>query len=187
MSRLAIDYGSHDRVRELVDRLVYCVEHVSVEFDGWEEPHVKGPGLYFAVVGDCDYGSYADPMGDNRWPRDTCASAFDEDALIEAVERVSVERDGGIVVAVDGEIESQMVRFRDLGTRSWEADLVDDVGYEPWMGSRHMSAIETSVRPEVIATVTLSEETGRVSVFRDGEAESMRRHQLGGQWRADSN
>ena len=187
MSRLAIEYETHERVRELVERLVYSAEHVSVEFDGWEEPQVKGPGLYFAVVGDCDYGIYADPMGNNRWPRDTCASAFDEDAFTEAVGTVSVERDGGVVVAVDGEIESQMVRFRDLGTRNEDAELVDDVSYEPWMGSRHMSAIETSVRPEVIATVTLSEETGRVSVFRDGEAESMRRHQIGGPWRVDSN
>ena len=187
MSGLAIRYGTHERVCELVERLIYCAEHVSVEFDGWEEPHVKGPGLYFAVVGDRDYGSYADPMGNNRWPRDSCASAYDEDALIDAVETVSVERDGGIVVAVDGEIESQMVRFRDLGTRNEEADLVDDVSYEPWMGSRHMSAIETSVRPEVIATVTLSEETGRVSVFRGGEAESMTRSKLGGPWRVDAN
>jgi diadenylate cyclase len=124
-------------------------------------------------------------MGDNRWPRDGCASVFDEDAFIDAAGTVSVEQDGGIVVAVDGEVEEQMVRFRDLGTRSGESDLVDDVSYEPWMGSRHMSAIETSVRPEVVATVTLSEETGRVSVFRDGEATSMRRHELGGEWRAE--
>lgn len=183
MSSLAIEYGSHDRVQALIDRLTFCVEHVSVEFGGWEQTHVKGPGLYFAVVADREYGAYADPMGDNRWPRDRCRSAFGEDAFIEAAETVSIERDGGIVVAVDGEIEAQMVRFRDLGTRSGEADLFDDVGYEPWMGSRHMSAIETSVRPEVVATVTLSEETGRVSVFRDGEANSMRREAIGGRWR----
>ncbi|WP_144797443.1 diadenylate cyclase [Halorubrum depositum] len=185
MSRLAIEYGAHERVREVVDRLTYCAEHVSVAFDGWEEPHVKGPGLYFAVVADRGYGAYADPMGDNRWPRESCASVFDEDAFVDAVGSVSVEQDGGIVVAVDGEIEEQMVRFRDLGTRSGESQLVDDVSYEPWMGSRHMSAIETSVRPEVVATVTLSEETGRVSRFRDGEATSMRRHELGGEWRAE--
>jgi len=187
MSRLAITYEAHGPVRELVERLVYCAERVSIEFDGWEESHVKGPGLYFAVVSDCDYGTYADPMGNNQWPRDACASAYDEDALAQAAETVSVKRDGGIVVAVDGEIESQMVRFRDPGIRSEDADLVGDVSYEPWMGSRHMSAIETSVRPEVIATVTLSEETGRVSVFRDGEAESMTREKLGGPWRAESN
>ena len=185
MSDLAIDYGDHGRVCEVVDRLTYCAEGVSVSFDEWEEPHVKGPGLYFAVIGDSDYGAYADPMGDNCWPRDTAPSVFDGDALATAAESVSVARDGGVVVAVDGEVESQMVRFRDLGTRDEEADLVDDVSYEPWMGSRHMSAIETSVRPEVVATVTLSEETGRVSVFRDGEANSMRRGEIGGRWRGE--
>ena len=185
MSDLAIDYGDHERVCEVVDRLLYCAEGVSVSFDGWEEAHVKGPGLYFAVIGDSDYGAYADPMGDNRWPRDTCPSVFDGDALAAAAESVSVAQDGGVVVAVDGEVESQMVRFRDLGTRDEETELVDDVSYEPWMGSRHMSAIETSVRPEVVATVTLSEETGRVSVFRDGEADSMRLGEIGGRWRGE--
>ena len=95
MSDLAIEYGDHERVCEVVDRLTYCAEHVSVSFDGWEEPHVKGPGLYFAVIGDSDYGAYADPMGDNRWPRDTCLSVFDEDALAAAAESVSVAQDGG--------------------------------------------------------------------------------------------
>jgi hypothetical protein len=185
MSDLAIDYGDHERVCEVVDRLMYCAEHVSVSFDGWEEPHVKGPGLYFAVIGDSDYGAYADPMGDNRWPRDTAPSVFDGGALATAAESVSVAQDGGVVVAVDGEIEAQMVRFRDLGTRRDETELVDDVSYEPWMGSRHMSATETSVRPEVVATVTLSEETGRVSVFRDGDADSMTRAELGGPWRTE--
>ena len=185
MSNLAIEYGDHERVAEIVDRLLYCAEHVSVGFDGWEESHVKGPGLYFAVVADRDYVSYADPMGDNRWPRGNCASVFTEDAFVAAVERVSLEQDGGVVVAVDGEIEAQMVRFRDLGTRTGEEELVDDVAYEAWMGSRHMSALETSVRPEIVATVTLSEETGRVSVFRDGEAESAERDELGGSWRAE--
>ena len=185
MTELAIEYGTHGRVREVVDRLRYCAEHVSIDFDGWEEAHVKGPGLYFAVVADRNYGSYADAMGENRWPRDVCTSVFDEDAFVAAAEIVSVERDGGIVVAVDGEREDQMVRFRDLGTRSGEAELVDDVDYEPWMGSRHMSALETSVRPEVVATVALSEETGRVSVFHDGDADSARRDELGGPWRGE--
>ena len=185
MSSLAIEYHAHDRVRELVDRLLYCAEHVSISFDGWEEPQVRGPGLYFAVVADRDYGAYADPMGDNRWPHESCSSVFEEDAFVDAVETVSIERDGGIVVAVDGEIEAQMVRFRDLGTGSAETDLVDDVSYESWMGSRHMSAIETSIRPEVVATVTLSEESGRVSVFRGGKTDSTERAELGGQWRAE--
>lgn len=185
MSGLEIEYGTHDRVGELVDRLIYCAEEISVSFDDWEALQVKGPGLYFAVVADRDYGAYADPMGDNRWPREDCTTVFDQDAFFEAARTVSVERDGGVVVAVDGEIEAQMVRFRDLGTRSEEAALVDEVSYEPWMGSRHMSAIETSIRPEVVATVTLSEESGRVCVFRDGRATTVERHVIGGPWRAE--
>ncbi len=185
MSELSIDYGSHEGVEEIIDRLVYCAEHVSIEFGGWEKPHVKGPGLYFAVVADREYGPYADPMGDNRWPRGDCANVLSEDAFIDGAERVSRGRDGGVVVAVDGEIEAQMVRFRDLGARADESDLMNGVEYEPWMGSRHMSAIETSVRPEVVATVTLSEESGRVSVFRDGEATTYTRNELGGRWRGD--
>jgi len=119
-------------------------------------------------------------MGDNRWPRKSCTTVFDEDAFVDAVETVSVKRDGGIVVAVDGEIEAQMVRFRDPWhperrvhpRRRRELRAVDGVAaYE---------RDETSVRPEVVATVTLSEETGRVSVFRNGDAESMERNELGG-------
>ena len=185
MSELSIDYGSHDRVEELIDRLAYAAEHVSIEFGGWEEPHVKGPGLYFAVVADREYGSYADPMGDNHWPRGDSACVFSEDAFIDAAERVGREGDGGVVVAVDGEVQAPMVRFRDLGARADEAELMNGVEYESWMGSRHMSAIETSVRPEVVATVTLSEESGRVSVFRDGEATTYTRRELGGRWRGD--
>ncbi|SNR30176.1 diadenylate cyclase [Halorubrum vacuolatum] len=185
MSGLSIDYRNHDGVTEIVDRLAYAAEHVSIAFDGWEEPHVKGPGLYFAVVADREYGAYADPMGENRWPRGECASVFSEDAFVDAAERVGLARDGGVVVAVDGEVQAQMVRFRDLGAHADEADLMNGVEYEPWMGSRHMSAIETSVRPEVVATVTLSEESGRVSVFRDGEAHTYTRTELGGRWRGE--
>ena len=39
------------------------------------------------------------------------------------------------------------------------------------MGTRHMSALETSTRKEVVATITLSEEDGRVTVFTDGTFE----------------
>jgi len=63
MSDLVIEYGGHERVREVVDRLTYCAEGISVSFDGYEEPHVKGPGLYFAVIDDSDYGAYADRWG----------------------------------------------------------------------------------------------------------------------------
>ena len=48
----------------------------------------------------------------------------------------------------------------------------DDLPYAGWMGARHMSALETSTRKEVIAAVTLSEEDGRVTVFTDGRFEA---------------
>ena len=51
------------------------------------------------------------------------------------------------------------------------------------MGGR--AGVGTGGGPEVGETVTLGEETGRVSVFRDGEATSMRRHELGGEWRVE--
>lgn len=74
-----------------------------------------------------------------------------------------------MVIAVDGVIEEQMVRFRNLSPQERD-ELSTEVTYENWMGSRHMSALETSARSEVIATITLSEEDGRVSVFQDGTA-----------------
>lgn len=185
MTELAIDYRSHREVEVLVDRIRYCAESISLAFEEWDRPRVKGPGLYFAVVADRDYGDYADAMGTNRWPVETCRSVSgDYEAFAEASELVGFERDGGVVVAVDGVIEGQMVRFRDLEATAGD-DLVDAVTYEDWMGSRHMSAVETSTRPAVVATVTLSEETGRVSVFRDGEVFSRERDEIGRKWTAD--
>ena len=51
------------------------------------------------------------------------------------------------------------------------------------MGTKHLSAAEISVRDEVWAAVTLSEETGRVTVFSDGEFEDYPRERLGERWR----
>lgn len=185
MTELSIDYRSHPEVEELVDRIRYCAESISIAFDDWDQPRVKGPGLYFAVVADRNYDDYADPMGDNRWPVESCRSvAADYEAFAEASEGVGFERDGGVVVAVDGVIEEQMVRFRDLEATAGDA-LADGVTYADWMGSRHMSALETSTRPAVVATVTLSEETGRVSLFRDGEVDSTERDEIGRKWTAD--
>lgn len=183
MTDLSIDYAAHEGVQELVDRITYNAESISLEFAEWDESHVKGPGLYFAVVSDREYGRYADAMGTNRWPTDRCRSVFEAEAFTDACRKTAFERDGGVVVAVDGVIEPQMVRFRDLGAD--RDDSTPEIEYEEWMGSRHMSAVETSVRPEVVATITLSEETGRVSVFRDGVADTSRREELGGRWRTD--
>lgn len=50
------------------------------------------------------------------------------------------------------------------------------------MGSRHMSALDTSARPEVVTTITLSAETGRITVFEDGEYRTTPRDKLTQVW-----
>jgi hypothetical protein len=59
-----------------------------------------------------------------------------------------------------------MVRFRDAPAGSSGSAAAR---YADWMGSRHMSAADTSARPDVVTTITLSAENGRVTRFRDGE------------------
>jgi DNA integrity scanning protein DisA with diadenylate cyclase activity len=59
----------------------------------------------------------------------------------------------------------------------------ESVEYADWMGTKHLSATEISVREEVWAAVTLSEETGRVTVFEDGSFEDYPLEELGERWR----
>jgi len=156
--------------RQLADgvlaTIVDAAEQVSDEFDRWGERYVRGPGLYFLLV-EGEASTYTDPMGANRWPVEQCASVTDDfDAFVETAKAVGTTRDGAVVVGTDGTIDEQMVRLHDL--RSNDGRSHPQVQYEDWMGTRHMSAIEASVRSTVVATVTLSEEDGSVSVFVDG-------------------
>lgn len=182
-----IDYGSHEQVRRLVDVLRYCLEEISLGFEDWEKDHLKGPGLYVAVVASTSLREYADAMGNNRWPIDRSHNVFDDvDAFNEAAERVAVRRDGAVVISVDGEIQEQMVRFKYVPpSHRPDAQADNGVEYAGWMGSRHMSAADTSARTEVVATLTLSEENGRVTVFRDGRYDDTTWDELGGRWRVD--
>jgi hypothetical protein len=75
-----------------------------------------------------------------------------------------------------GFIQKQMVRINsqsDVG----EGNTIE---YADWMGTKHLSAIEVSVRSAVVAAVPLSKENGRVSIFQDGD---YKRDELGGVWR----
>ncbi|MFC6988524.1 hypothetical protein ACFQJD_07015 [Haloplanus sp. GCM10025708] len=186
--RLRIDYVDHDGVDRLLDLVTYCLEGISLEFDRWEEEYVRGPGLYFAIVSGSTVADYADPMGDDRWPVDKCRYVFDDiDLFYQVAREVATSRDGAVVITVDGAIHGQMVRFRDLTDEELDRlDDVDEVEYAGWMGSRHMSAADTSARHEVVATVTLSEEDGRVTVFTDGTFADAERAELGGGWRVDT-
>jgi len=175
---LGIPYHDHDRVRRLVAVIRYCLEDISLSFDSWESPGHKAPGAYIAVVSGWSVASYADAMGDNRWPeygRDVLA---DIDAFYDAARRVTDSCDGAVVVGVDGVVNEQLVRFR-------SPDDVD-VEYEPWMGARHMSALDISTREDVVATLTLSQENGRVSAFENGTFESERPETFASEWRTDA-
>ncbi|SEV87423.1 DNA integrity scanning protein DisA nucleotide-binding domain protein [Natrinema salifodinae] len=185
-SDLRIEYETHDGVRELLDCLVYSLEGISLDFDRWNERYVKGPGMYIAVVTGPSVAAFADPMGDNTWPTDRCRDVcLDLDVFFETAREVAMTRDGAVVISVDGVIQEQLVRFRDLAPDD-RADVDSAAAeYEDWMGSRHMSALDTSRRPNVIATVTLSEETGRVSVFQRGDFRTDVRPELGGEWNVD--
>lgn len=185
---LTIDYMTIPLVRELIDRIVYCVESVSLEFDRWDNPHARGPGLYFLIVAGTSVEGYADPMGDNCWPVDRCATVFgDLDVFFQIAREVAIECDGAVVISADGAILKQMVRVHDLtGAEPTGIDGTDELVYADWMGARHMSALDASVRTDVIAAITLSEQDGRVTVFTDGEFIDYQRDELGGEWRTDA-
>jgi hypothetical protein len=183
--RLRITYADHERVRQLIDLLVYCAEGISVAFDGWDDRHTRGPGLYFVVVSGNSVREYADPMGDNRWPIAECRTVTDDyERFYDIAADVAFSRDGAVIVSVDGVLMEQMVRLRDLTPDDLAAlPDTDHVDYANWMGARHMSAADTSARPDVVSAVTLSEEDGRVTVFHDGTFDDTLRERLGGEWR----
>jgi len=77
-----------------------------------------------------------------------------------------------------------MVRLNDLPEEErCSADGSRKITYADWIGARHMSALETSLREEVVTTITLSGETGRVTRFHDGEYTSSQHEELGAEWR----
>jgi len=173
---------THAQTDRLVDRLVSVAESLSISFDRWEEQYVSGPSLYFVVVVDANYGDYADPLGANKWPTETCRVATDEiESFVTAAQKVAFSCDGAIVLMIDGTVQEQMVRIRSPSATEVEED--EEFDYADWMGTKHLSAVEVSTRAEVVTTVTLSEEDGRVTVFEDGSYEDRTRDELGGRWR----
>ncbi|MXV61132.1 hypothetical protein GS429_03470 [Natronorubrum sp. JWXQ-INN-674] len=180
---LRIAYETHDGVQELIDCLTHSLESISLNFDRWNEQYVAGPGMYVAVVTGPSIADFADPMGNNTWPTDECRDVcLDLETFFETAREVAMTRDGALVVSVDGVVQEQMVRFTDLMPGELEGVTERESEYEGWMGSRHMSALDTSRRPNVVSTLTLSEETGRVTIFEGGSFDTNRRSELGGEW-----
>jgi DNA integrity scanning protein DisA with diadenylate cyclase activity len=119
-------------------------------------------------------------MGNNQWPVEGSRDVLEDvDSFYEATKEVARTRDGAVVISVDGIIQEQMVRFRDVPAESSETTAGR---YAEWMGSRHMSAADTSAHPDVVTTVTLSAEDGRVTRFRDGDHHTTPRSELNQEW-----
>lgn len=174
---------AYTTVGELAELVTYAVESISLGFERWDEAYVRGPSLYFVLVAGVHSGEYADSLGENQWPTGTCRVVDrDLDTFVDAARTVAFERDGAVLVSTDGTIQRQMVRIKSPGSEQF-AEEQESVEYADWMGTKHLSAAEISVREDVWAAVTLSEETGRVTVFRDGRFEDYQRDELGGRWR----
>ncbi|MEF8802026.1 MAG: hypothetical protein V5A38_08220 [Halolamina sp.] len=176
--------GRYATSQELMDQIRYTAESLSMEFDQWGEQHVSGPSLYLLIVSEINFDAYTDPMGDNRWPVDRCRVVTESpDAFTQVAKDVAFSRDGAIVVTGDGTVQKQMVRVRSPSRESIEA--FDKLEYAEWMGAKHMSALETSIREEVLWVITLSEENGRVTTFLDGTYQDYPREDIGGRWRPE--
>ena len=182
--KLDIVYTRHRGINEMIDISRYCLEAVSLNFDRWGEAHVSGPGFYLAIVSGTSVEDYADPMGSNQWPVRMCRNVFgDIEDFYQAALTVSTTTDGAVIASIDGVLQEQMVRIKDPSRELLAARSDRQAAYEDWMGSRHMNALDTSVRDDVVATLTLSEENGRVTVFIDGQFHDYNREEIGGRWR----
>lgn len=174
----------YENSQKLLDRIRYLCESLSLDFDKWDQQHVTGPSLYFLIVASVDFEAYADPMGENTWPTDRCSNVNDSaDAFLRVARDVAFRCDGAVVVTGDGTIQQQMMRVRTLNPD--EVAAAADINYPDWMGSKHMSALETTLRKNVLLAVTLSEETGRVTTFVNGTYQDYTIDEIGGRWRPD--
>lgn len=178
---LDVQYSTVPRLTELV---TYAVESVGLDFERWGEEFVRGPSLYFVLVAGVHSGGYADPLGENRWPVETCRVVEEDlDPFVEAARTVAFECDGAVLVSADRTVQERMVRIE---SRSELGRADATVEYADWMGTKHMSGAEISVHDDVFAAVTLSEETGRMTVFSDGTFDTYQRDELGKRWRGSN-
>jgi hypothetical protein len=157
---------------------------LSMQFDRWGEQHVTGPSLYVLVVADVNFTDYTDPLGSNRWPVERCRVVGDSpEAFTRVAEDVAFSCDGAVIVTGDGTVQEQMVRVRSPSVAEMEA--FGGLSYPDWMGTKHLSALETSTREEVLWAITLSEENGRVTTFLNGTYQDYPRDDIGGRWRPE--
>ena len=171
--------------QSLMDHIRYTAESLSLEFEKWGEQYVSGPSLYILIVAEVNFADYTDPLGDNEWPVDRCRVVTESrDVFTKVARDVAFSRDGAVIVTGDGTIQRQMVRVRN--PYRGEVEDVEDLEFPDWMGTKHMSALETSLRDDVLWGVTLSEEDGRVTTFLNGTYQDYPRDEIGGRWRPEA-
>ena len=171
--------------QDLLDQIRYTAESLSLEFDRWDEQYVSGPSLYLLIVAEVNFGEYTDSLGDNTWPVDRCRLVDESPEVFTEVARdVAFSQDGAIIVTGDGTVQEQMVRVR--SPYGDEVADLDEIDYPDWMGTKHMSALETSLREDVLWAITLSEEDGRVTTFLDGTYQDYPPEDIGGRWRPNA-
>jgi hypothetical protein len=176
--------GRYATSQDLMDQIRYTAETLSMEFDQWEQQYVSGPSLYILIVADVSFDEYTDPLGANTWPVERCRVVTESpEAFTKVARDVAFSRDGAVVVTGDGTIQKQMVRVRSPSPT--ELEDVAELEYPDWMGTKHLSALETSLREEVLWAITLSEEDGRVTTFLDGTYQDYPRDEIGGRWRPE--
>ncbi|MDB2280534.1 diadenylate cyclase [Halorubrum ezzemoulense] len=177
--------GKYATSQKLMDHIRYTAESLSMEFDGWGEQYVSGPSLYVLIVAEVNFADYTDPLGDNEWPVDRCRVVTEShDTFTKVARDVAFSRDGAVIVTGDGTIQRQMVRVRNPSRG--EIEDVDGLEFPGWMGTKHMSALETSLRDDVLWGITLSEEDGRVTTFLNGTYQDYPRDEIGGRWRPET-
>lgn len=166
----------------LMDEIRYTAESLSLQFDQWDEQHVSGPSLYFLIVAEMSFDGYTDPLGANQWPTNRCKIVTESSNTFTEVARdVAFTQDGAVIVTADGTIQRQMVRVRHPPRGNVPG--VENISPADWMGTKHLSALETTLREDVIWAITLSEEDGRVTTFLDGTYQDYPREEIGGRWR----
>jgi diadenylate cyclase len=170
--------------QDLMDQIRYTAESLSLRFDQWGEPYVSGPSLYFLIVAEVNFDAYTDPLGENEWPVERCQVVDNSlDDFTKVARDVAFSRDGAVIVTGDGTIQEQMVRVRSPSPA--EVKDIDDLKHGDWMGTKHLSALETSLREDVLWGITLSEEDGRVTTFLNGTYQDYPREEIGGRWRPE--
>ncbi|WP_228842306.1 hypothetical protein [Halococcus agarilyticus] len=66
------------------------------------------------IVSGTSIERYADPMGTNRWPIETCRNVFGDIGTFHRTAAATAARmDGAVIASIDGVLQPQMVRIKE--------------------------------------------------------------------------